>query len=112
MTVGSPELANLFRATSLDKRKQRFLGEVVLAGPASTPFAVAIAGVCLATLITLAFVIQVPARLHAPGVLLPVGGLATVGGGSKRRRWTGAGRGRDDRFRGSAAHHLDGGSET
>ena len=79
MTVGSPELANLFRATSLAKRKQRFLGEVVLAGPASTPFAVAIAGVCLATLITLAFVVQVPARLHAPGVLLPVGGLATVG---------------------------------
>ena len=78
LPVGSSQLANLFRTTSLAKRKQRFLGEVVLAGPASTPFAVAVAGVCLATLIALAFVIQVPARLHAPGVLLPVGGLATV----------------------------------
>ena len=79
LPVGSPELANLFRTTSLTNRQQRFLGEVVLAGPASTPFTVAIAGVCLATLITLTLVIQIPARLHAPGVLLPVGGLAMVG---------------------------------
>ena len=79
LPVGSPELANLFRTTSLANRQQRFLGEVVLAGPASTPLTVAIAGVCLATLITLTLVIQIPARLHAPGVLLPVGGLAMVG---------------------------------
>ncbi len=79
LPVGSPELANLFRTTSLANRQQRFLGEVVLAGPASTPLTVAIAGVCLATLITLTFVIDIPARLHAPGVLLPVGGLAMVG---------------------------------
>lgn len=68
----------LFRENALSNQRHRFLGKVLLAGPASTPFAVLIACTCLAALIALAFVIQVPSRLHAPGVLLPVGGLTTI----------------------------------
>ncbi|MXZ27841.1 MAG: HlyD family efflux transporter periplasmic adaptor subunit [Gammaproteobacteria bacterium] len=68
----------LFRENALASRQHRFLGKVLLAGPASTPFAVLIACACLVALIALAFVIQVPSRLHAPGVLLPVGGLTTI----------------------------------
>ena len=70
--------SGLFRENALASQRHRFLGKVFLAGPASTPFAVALAGTCLAALIALAFVIQVPSRLHAPGVLLPVGGLTTI----------------------------------
>ena len=68
----------LFRKNALESRRNRFLGKVLLAGPASTPLAVSIACACLVALITLAFLIQVPSRLHAPGVLLPVGGLTTI----------------------------------
>ncbi|MCY3605060.1 MAG: HlyD family efflux transporter periplasmic adaptor subunit [Gammaproteobacteria bacterium] len=68
----------LFRENALSNQQHRFLGKVLLAGPASTPFAVLIACACLVALIALAFVIQVPSRLHAPGVLLPVGGLTTI----------------------------------
>ena len=76
--VDCREAASLFRRTSLTQRQQRFLGEVVLAGPASTTVSVAIAGVCLVAVLGMTFVIQVPARLNAPGVLLPVGGLTSV----------------------------------
>ena len=69
--------ADLFRKSAL-KRKERFLGEVMLAGPASTPVAVAIAGGCLAALVALAFLVEVPSKLNATGVLLPVGGLTSV----------------------------------
>lgn len=75
---GPSPLASLFRKSSLARNRQRFLGEVVLAGPASTPFAVAASGACLLALLALALVVKVPSRLHAPGVLLPVGGLNTV----------------------------------
>lgn len=68
----------LFRENALAGQRDRFLGKVLLAGPASTPLAVLIACACLTALIALAFVIQVPSRLHAPGVLLPVGGLTTI----------------------------------
>ena len=68
----------LFRENALANQQHRFLGKVLLAGPASTPIAVLIACACLVALIALAFVIQVPSRLHAPGVLLPVGGLTTI----------------------------------
>ena len=74
----SSEESALFRENALASQRHRFLGKVLLAGPASTPFAVVIACACLAALIALAFVIQVPSRLHAPGVLLPVGGLTTI----------------------------------
>ena len=74
----SREDPGLFRPNVLSNRRHRFLGKVLLAGPASTPFAVLIASACLAALIALAFVIQVPSRLHAPGVILPVGGLTTI----------------------------------
>lgn len=74
----SPDEPGLFRENALASRQHRFLGKVLLAGPASTPFAVLIAGICLAVLIALTFVIQVPSRLHAPGVILPVGGLTTI----------------------------------
>ena len=74
----SREDPGLFRRNALSNRRHRFLGRVLLAGPASTPFTVLIACACLAALIALAFVIQVPSRLHAPGVLLPVGGLTTI----------------------------------
>ena len=53
----------------------------MLAGPASTSFAVALAGGCLAALLSLAFILEVPSRLNAPGVLLPVGGLISVQAG-------------------------------
>lgn len=76
--VSHREAGSLFRKSSLTQGQQRFLGEVVLAGPASTPVSVAIAGICLAAIIAMAFVIQVPARLNAPGVLLPIGGLTTI----------------------------------
>lgn len=69
--------ADLFRKSAL-KRKERFLGEVMLAGPASTPVAVAIAGGCLAALVALAFLVEVPSKLNATGVLLPMGGLTSV----------------------------------
>ncbi len=69
--------ANLFRRPALG-RQERFLGEVMLAGPASTPFTVVLAAGCLATLLTMAFVVEVPSKLNAPGVLLPVGGLTTI----------------------------------
>ena len=68
----------LFRENSLAGQRDRFLGKVLLAGPASTPLAVLIACTSLMALIALAFVIQVPSRLRAPGVLLPVGGLTTI----------------------------------
>lgn len=74
----SPDDSGLFRENALSNQQHRFLGKVLLAGPASTPFAVLTACACLAGLIALAFVIQVPSRLHAPGVLLPVGGLTTI----------------------------------
>lgn len=74
----SPDDPGLFRENALSNQRHRFLGKVLLAGPASTPFAVLAACACLAGLIALAFVIQVPSRLHAPGVLLPVGGLTTI----------------------------------
>lgn len=74
----SPDDPGLFRQNALSNQQHRFLGKVLLAGPASTPFAVLTACACLAGLIALAFVIQVPSRLHAPGVLLPVGGLTTI----------------------------------
>lgn len=74
----SPDDPGLFRENALSNQQHRFLGKVLLAGPASTPFAVLTACACLAGLIALAFVIQVPSRLHAPGVLLPVGGLTTI----------------------------------
>ena len=74
----SPENSGLFRENALANQQHRFLGKVLLAGPASTPFAVLIACACLTTIIALTFVIQVPSRLHAPGVLLPVGGLDTI----------------------------------
>ena len=74
----SREDPGLFRENALSNRQHRFLGKVLLAGPASTPLAVLIACACLAALIALAFVIQVPSRLHAPGVILPVGGLTTI----------------------------------
>ena len=77
----SPSHSGLFRESALASQRRRFLGKVLLAGPASTPFAVLIAGACLAALIAMAFVIQVPSRLHAPGVILPVGGLTTVSAG-------------------------------
>ena len=69
--------ADLFRKPAL-RRKERFLGEVMLAGPASTSLAVTLAGGCLAALMALAFLVEVPSRLNAPGVLLPVGGLSSV----------------------------------
>lgn len=69
--------ADLFRKPALT-RKERFLGEVMLAGPASTPLAYAIAGGCLTALIALAFLVEVPSKLNAAGVLLPVGGLTSV----------------------------------
>lgn len=68
----------LFRENALSNQRHRFLGKVLLAGPASTSFAVLIACICLVALIALAFVIQVPSRLHAPGVILPAGGLTTM----------------------------------
>lgn len=74
----SPDDPGLFRQNALSNQQHRFLGKVLLAGPASTPFAVLAACACLAGLIALAFVIQVPSRLHAPGVVLPVGGLTTI----------------------------------
>lgn len=74
----SPDDPGLFRENALSNQQHRFLGKVLLAGPASTPFAVLAACACLAGLIALAFVIQVPSRLHAPGVVLPVGGLTTI----------------------------------
>lgn len=74
----SPDDSGLFRENALSNQQHRFLGKVLLAGPASTPFAVLVACACLVALIALAFVIQVPSRLHAPGVLLPVGGLTTI----------------------------------
>lgn len=74
----SREDPGLFRENALSNRRHRFLGKVLLAGPASTPLAVLVACACLAALIALAFVIQVPSRLHAPGVILPVGGLTTI----------------------------------
>ena len=74
----SPDDPGLFRENVLAGQQDRFLGKVLLAGPASTPLAVLIACTCLTALIALAFVIQVPSRLHAPGVLLPVGGLTTI----------------------------------
>ena len=74
----SREDPGLFRENALSNRRHRFLGKVLLAGPASTPLAVLIACACLAALIGLALVIQVPSRLHAPGVILPVGGLTTI----------------------------------
>ena len=74
----SDEDPGLFRENALANQQHRFLGKVLLAGPASTPFAVLMACACLVALIVLAFVIQVPSRLHAPGVLLPVGGLTTI----------------------------------
>ncbi|MCY3988698.1 MAG: HlyD family efflux transporter periplasmic adaptor subunit [Gammaproteobacteria bacterium] len=74
----SREDPGLFRENALSNRRHRFLGKVLLAGPASTPLAVLIACACLAALFALAFVIQVPSRLHAPGVILPVGGLTTI----------------------------------
>ncbi len=70
--------SNLFRRASLERQRQRFLGKVLLAGPASTPYVVAAAGLILAVLIALTVVVQIPAKLHAPGVLLPVGGLTRV----------------------------------
>ena len=76
--VDSSTAAGLFRKPSLVKRHRRFLGDVMLAGPASTSFAVVLAGGCLAALLLLAFVLEVPSRLNAPGVLLPVGGLTSV----------------------------------
>lgn len=69
--------ADLFRKPAVT-RKERFLGEVMLAGPASTTFTVTLAGVCLAALMVLAFLVEVPSKLKAPGVLLPVGGLTSV----------------------------------
>lgn len=69
--------ADLFRQPALT-RKERFLGEVMLAGPASTSLAVTLAGVCLAALMALAFLVEVPSKLNATGVLLPVGGLTSV----------------------------------
>lgn len=69
--------AALFRKPAV-ARKERFLGEVMLAGPASTTFTVAIAGGCLAALMALGFLVEVPSKLNAPGVLLPVGGLTSV----------------------------------
>lgn len=77
----SQDDSGLFRKNALASRRHRFLGKVLLAGPASTPFTVLIACACFAALIALAFVIQVPSRLHAPGVLLPVGGLTTIPAG-------------------------------
>lgn len=74
----SPDDPGLFRENALSNQQHRFLGKVLLAGPASAPFAVLAACACLAGLIALAFVIQVPSRLHAPGVVLPVGGLTTI----------------------------------
>ena len=74
----SSQTAGLFRKSSLAKQHRRFLGEVVLAGPASTFCAVALAGGCLTALISIAFVLEMPSRLNAPGVLLPVGGLTSV----------------------------------
>ncbi len=74
----STDTPDLFREGVLARQRQRFLGKVMLAGPASTPLAVSIACGCLTALTALAFVIQVPTRLHAPGVLLPVGGLTTI----------------------------------
>ncbi|MDE0680839.1 MAG: HlyD family efflux transporter periplasmic adaptor subunit [Gammaproteobacteria bacterium] len=74
----SDDDSGLFRENALSNQRHRFLGKVLLAGPASTPFAVLIACTCLAALMALAFVIRVPSRLHAPGVLLPVGGLTTI----------------------------------
>ena len=70
--------SGLFRENALSNQRHRFLGKVLLAGPASTSFAILIACACLTALIAMAFVIQVPSRLHAPGVLLPVGGLTTI----------------------------------
>ncbi len=77
-TRRSPNDPGLFRENALTSQRNRFLGKVLLAGPASTPLAVWIACACIAALIALAFVVQVPSRLHAPGVLLPVGGLTTI----------------------------------
>ena len=74
----SSQAASLFRKSSLVERHRRFLGEVVLAGPASTFCAVALAGGCLTGLLAIAFVLKMPSRLNAPGVLLPVGGLTSV----------------------------------
>ena len=73
----SSENAELFRKPAL-VRKERFLGQVMLAGPASTPFTVALAGACLAALMAMAFLVEVPSKLNAPGILLPVGGLTSV----------------------------------
>ncbi len=75
---GSRETASLFRKASVTRQRQRFLGDVLLAGPASTPYVVVAAGFILATLLALTLLVQVPAKLHAPGVLLPVGGLTRV----------------------------------
>ncbi|MDE0488243.1 MAG: HlyD family efflux transporter periplasmic adaptor subunit [Gammaproteobacteria bacterium] len=50
----------------------------MLAGPASTCLAVTLAGGCLAALMAVAFLVEVPSKLNAPGVLLPVGGLSSV----------------------------------
>lgn len=69
--------ADLFRKPALT-RKERFLGEVMLAGPAPTSLAVMFAGGCLAAMTALAFLVEVPSKLNAPGVLLPVGGLTNV----------------------------------
>lgn len=76
--VDSSQAARLFRKSSLVKQHRRFLGDVVLAGPASTFCAVALAGGCLAGVLSIAFVLEMPSRLNAPGVLLPVGGLTSV----------------------------------
>ena len=69
--------ADLFRKHAIT-RKERFLGEVMLAGPASASVAVTLAGGCLTALIALAFLVEVPSKLNATGVLLPVGGLTSV----------------------------------
>lgn len=74
----SSQAASLFRKSSLVKRHRRFLGEVVLAGPASTFCAVALAGGCLTGLLSIAFVLEMPSKLTAPGVLLPAGGLTSI----------------------------------
>lgn len=68
----------LFRRSAIDAAGHRLSGKVTLAMPPSTAATIAIAVAVLAALVGTTFVVEVPRRSRAVGVLMPAGGLTDI----------------------------------
>lgn len=68
----------LFRSSATKAVGYRLFGSVTVVSPPSTKLALAIALLTLSSLATVFYIVEVPERIRAAGVLMPVGGMLDV----------------------------------